>query len=69
MVCVDFVTEYKMFTTDQFTFENNDYIKLTASGVAYLQTKPSNENLASKLTEDFKNRLDESDFIYHGSKP
>ena len=41
VLCVDFVNEHKMFTTESFTFENNDYIKLTANSIEYLKSKPN----------------------------
>ena len=65
MLCVDFVTDYKMFTTDAFTFQNNDYIKLTAEGIGYLKSKPSQTEMVSKLTEMFENRLAACDVLNH----
>ena len=54
-----------MFTTDSFTFQNNDYIKLTASSTEYLKSKPSQEDLIVSLTEIFENRLAQTDLINH----
>ena len=54
-----------MFTTDSFTFQNNDYIKLTASSIEYLKSKPSQEDLIVSLTEIFENRLAQTDLINH----
>ena len=65
MLCVDFVNEYKMFTTDAFTFQNNDYIKLTAKAIEYLKSKPSQSDMKTKLTEMFQNRLATCDVLNH----
>ena len=65
MLCVDFVTDYKMFTTDAFTFQNNDYIKLTAEGIGYLKSKPSQSEMVTKLSEMFENRLAACDVLNH----